>query len=369
MQEFKYFRDGATVVISFDGLNWLSKRRCSEKGTKRRDEELQSLMTSGQMIRAAEEQPITCFCILEQRGSTAPQLWRNSDCRSSLVTWPPSLSISLQHCCLPKEPRHRSKFTPLASFVSNFPKEAQWMRLILNMRDIFSFMKKDLNIVTLQDTLTLDHNSFIIFCDEDILLQRFGDTEDCRTSIGDTGWSISENNMLSDLKISTAHWPRSPSTDNSKEIQHEPVCRDSFNTCNFKSLLKSCRICSAPQVLSGRDRNVKKKKSVSFDDDVTVYLFDQESPTVELHSGPCTSLPSSYSCNLPDVILEDSGLEWEDDFSALEKSCHFQCVRHSISQQYTLSLPEQSCTALPRRFCLSQTCLFLTHVTESDLEL
>lgn len=29
--ELKYFRGGATLVISLDGLNWLSKRRCKKR--------------------------------------------------------------------------------------------------------------------------------------------------------------------------------------------------------------------------------------------------------------------------------------------------------------------------------------------------
>ncbi|XP_070846933.1 uncharacterized protein [Chaetodon trifascialis] len=366
MQEFKYFRDGATLVISLDCLNWLSKRRRRDKGIEKRDEELQLLIPSGQMIQAVEElQPVTCFCIVDQRGSAAPRLWRNSNCRSSLVTRPQSISVRPR---LSYEPIHHSALSSLASFASDCPKEAPWTRLILNMQDIFSFIKKDLNFVTQQDAVAKNqHNRFIIFCDEDIPLQLFGDTcytEDSRTSIEDTGWHIADNNTLSDLK----NWPHDPNNNNSSTgIQHELVSRDNLNTCNLKSLLKSCQICDAPGVLPGRDKDVKKRKSVSFDDDVMVYLFDQESPTLELHSGPCTSLPSSLSCNLPDVSIEGSGLEWEDDFSALEKSCHLQCVRQS--QHHTLSLPVQSCSALSRRLFLSQTCLFLTHVTESDLEL
>ncbi|XP_029311822.1 serine/threonine-protein kinase LMTK2-like [Cottoperca gobio] len=212
------------------------------------------------------------------------------------------------------------------------------------MQDIFSLIKKDSNMVTQQDSFTLNqHNSFIIFCDEDVPLPRFGGihAEACGTSKGDTGW---HNNMLSD----------GPNTNDSNGNQHEAVNRDHFN--NLKSL-KSCRIYGAPGVLSQRDFN--KRRSVTFDDDVIVYLFDQGSPTMELHSEACSSPP--------DVTLEDSGLEWEDDFSALEKNCHFQCVRHS--PQRSLSLPTRSTAALSRRFFLSQTCLFLTHVTESDLEL
>lgn len=228
-----------------------------------RNEELQLLISSGQMIQADEElQAITC--ILDQRGSAAPQLWRNSDCRSSLVTRPLPFSTSPRHCCVPEEPPHHST---LASFVSEHPKEAPWTRLILNMQDIFSLIKKDLNIMTQQDTVTTDQqNRFIIFCDQDIPLQRFGDicyTEDCGTSKGDTGWHISDNN-------STAH---GPNTNNSNGNQHELVIRDNFN--NLKSLQKSCQIYDAPGVLSGRDTNLKKRKSVSFNDDVMVYLFDQ----------------------------------------------------------------------------------------------
>ncbi|XP_038592304.1 class A basic helix-loop-helix protein 15 isoform X1 [Micropterus salmoides] len=380
--ELKYFRDGAMLVISLDGLNWLSKRSCSDKGIKKRDEEFQMLMSSGQMTQADEElQPITCVCILDQKGNAAPKLWRTSDCRSSLVTWAPRFSIPPRHYCLPEGPMHHSAFTSLASFVPQCSKMAPWTRLILNMQDVFSLFKNNLNIVTPQDTVTTDrHNSFIIFCDDDVPPQLFGDTchaVDCRTSVGDIGWHISDNNVLSDLKNFTAHWPHDPNT-NSKGIQHELVSRHNLNTCNLKSLLKSCQIYNAPGVLSGRDKNVKKRKTVCFNDDVTLYLFDQvlsscglESPTLELHPGPHTSLSSNYSCNLPEVTLEDSGLEWEDDFSALEKNCHFQCVRHSVSQHYTLSLTTQSCTALPRpeHFFLSQRFLFLTHVTESDLEL
>ena len=34
--ELKYFRDGATLVISMDGFNWLPKKRCSDKEIKKR---------------------------------------------------------------------------------------------------------------------------------------------------------------------------------------------------------------------------------------------------------------------------------------------------------------------------------------------
>ncbi|XP_067431563.1 class A basic helix-loop-helix protein 15 isoform X2 [Thunnus thynnus] len=368
MQELKYFRGGATLVVSLDGLNWLTKRKC-----KKRDEELQLWISSGEMMQADEElQPITCFCILAQRGSAAPQLWRNKDSRSSLVSRSSPFFLSLfspRHCCLPRVPICPSTFT--SSFASKCPEEALWTRFILNMRDIFSVITKDLNMTTHQDTITMNqHNKFIIFYNEDIPPQFFSDfcyAQDCWKSIGNTFCNSDNSIVSSDLKDFTSHWLDSPNTDSSKEYQSEMVVRDNLNTCKLKSLLKSCQNYNHPGKSSGMKRNIKKKKTVSFVEDVVVYLFDQESPTLELHSETCTSLPG----NLPDVTLEDSGLEWEDDFSALEKNCQFQCVRRSVSQHYTLSLPTQSWTSMsePEPFFLSQTCLYLTHVTESDLEL
>ncbi|KAG7226422.1 hypothetical protein INR49_013834 [Caranx melampygus] len=188
------------------------------------------------------------------------------------------------------------------------------------------------------------------------------DKTDFRTDRESTGCQIVDNNNVSsDLKDST------DPNNNYEDDQNETVTRDNFNLYNRKSLLKPCQDYSCPADSSRRDR--KLRKSVSFDDDVTVYLFDQETPTVELHSEPCTSLPSSSSCTLPDVTLDYSGLEWEDDFSTLEKNCHYRCVGRS--RHHDLSLPTQSWAAQsrPERYSLSQNCLFLTHVTESDLEL
>ncbi|XP_071318946.1 uncharacterized protein [Trachinotus anak] len=316
-----------------------------------------------------KQQPITCFCILDQRGSAALNLWRNSDRGSSLVTRSSSLSLSPQHCCLVEEPVQRSVFTPSASSVSERSKETPWTRLILNMRGIFPLIPKNVNLTTQQHMTAMDRpDRFIIFCGEDIPSRLFSDvhyTQDCRTFTGNADCHISDNNNVSaDLENSTAHSTSDPNN-NCQDDQDEMVIRGNFNLCTRKSVLKSCQNYNRPGGSTGRHRNVKMRKSVSFDDDVTVYLFDQESPTVELRSEPRTSLPSS---NLPDVTLEDSGLEWEDDFAALE-NCLFQCV--GDSQHCSLSLPTQSWAAQsrPERYCLSQTCLFLTHVTESDLEL
>lgn len=140
------------------------------------------------------------------------------------------------------------------------------------MQDMFSFLKKDLNIVTQQDAVTENqHNRLIIFCDEDIPQRLFSDilpTEDCWTTIADADRQVTDN---------LSHWSNAPDSNNnnSEGIQHELVSKDDFNTCKLKSLLKSCQLYAAPGGLSEGDEAVKRRKSVSFDDDVKVYLFDQ----------------------------------------------------------------------------------------------
>ncbi|XP_060884769.1 serine/threonine-protein kinase LMTK2-like isoform X1 [Labrus mixtus] len=344
MQEFKYCREGATLVISLEGLNWLSKRRCKDKRLKKRDDKLQLLMPSDQ-----ELQPITCFCVFNKRRCTGPRIQRKySDPQSSFLTWPP-VSYPPRHDYLPMEPTPRSTCTSLASFVSDCPMEARWTRPIVDMMDIIRLITKGLNIIHQQDAATM-FNRFIIFCNEDIPLELYNDIcigGDCRTSLKDTGWHLSDNNASSDFTKSTANQLHNlnANTNNSLGI--------------YKDLQKSSSICDSLGDLLRKDKKSTKRKSVSFEDDVTVYLFDQESPTLELHAGPYVSRPS-HNSNLPEATLEDTGLEWDDDFSALENNCHSQ-----------LSLQTQSCTAASRldRFSLSQTCLFLTHVTEADLEL
>ncbi|XP_071062915.1 uncharacterized protein [Pseudochaenichthys georgianus] len=264
MQELKYFRDGATLVISLDGFNWLPKKRCSDKEIKKRNEELQLFISSDQMVQA-DEKLQTITRILDQRGTASSELWRKTDCRSRLVTSPKPISTPAQH--------QTSTLTSFVSFVPDYPKDTPWTRLSLSMQDIFSLIKRDSNMVTSQDCVTMNQlNSFIIFCDEDIPLQRFGDitAEDWRTSKGDTDWHFSDTNMLSDLKDFTAH---AANTKNSNRNTQELVIRDSFN--NLKSLLRSYQICDSPGELSRTNMDVKRRKSVSFHDEVIVFLFDQ----------------------------------------------------------------------------------------------
>ncbi|XP_044034839.1 uncharacterized protein LOC122867739 isoform X2 [Siniperca chuatsi] len=78
MQELKYFRDGATLVISLDGLNWLSKRRRSDKGIKkRRDPPRSCTLGPAHLCQAAI--PATCrmshWKTVAWSGKTTSQPW------------------------------------------------------------------------------------------------------------------------------------------------------------------------------------------------------------------------------------------------------------------------------------------------------
>ncbi|XP_026207157.1 class A basic helix-loop-helix protein 15 isoform X1 [Anabas testudineus] len=325
-----------------------------------RDEELQLWTSSGQMMQADEEpQLIPRFCILNQRGRAS--LWKNTDRRSSLITQPPSLSLHPRHSCLLQEAIQHSAFTSLDSLVINFSQEVTGTRLNSNVRDIFRLMTTD------------QCKSLIIFCDEDIpphLSSNICYDKDSGVFMGNPGCNINDNNNVSsDLTNLTVHTLCEPNNNDSKDSQSEMVIRDCFHDGKCKCVLKSCQKCNNLGVSSGRDRNVKMSRSVSFDEEVIVYMFDQDSPISELHSEPCISHPGRHSSDLSDDTLEDIGLEWEDDFSALETNRHFQYVRHRWDRSFSLPTPGRTSLARPERLSLSQTCLFLIHVTESDLEL
>lgn len=72
----------------------------------------------------------------------------------------------------------------------------------------------------------------------------------------------------------------------------------------------------------------------------------------------------------PDISLMCSfpaGWEWEDDFQALENTPYFQ----TVMDPHSVSLPSLDWTSpsRPKNRSVSHTCLVLTYVTESDLEL
>ncbi|XP_051776142.1 serine/threonine-protein kinase LMTK3-like [Erpetoichthys calabaricus] len=92
---------------------------------------------------------------------------------------------------------------------------------------------------------------------------------------------------------------------------------------SLRSLLKSPR--SLEEQME-KESEREKRRNVSFFDDVTVYLFDQETPTNELSSGSApTSPPSSLdattsSANPEDRLEEKANVEMKEDSPVKKES-------------------------------------------------
>lgn len=122
-----------------------------------------------------------------------------------------------------------------------------------------------------------NHNKFISFSDDCMPPQLFSDIyslQNCNTFLGNSDCLISDNNNTTAMKSSTAQCAFCPNT-NSENDQRENVDGDNLNTANQRRLPTSSQNYNHPGESCGRDRKVKIRKSVSFDDDVIVYLFDQ----------------------------------------------------------------------------------------------
>ncbi|XP_061611310.1 serine/threonine-protein kinase LMTK1 isoform X3 [Phyllopteryx taeniolatus] len=96
------------------------------------------------------------------------------------------------------------------------------------------------------------------------------------------------------------------------------VVSDDSHARTLRGLLK------APTMLKIQEELDRKKRNVSFFDDVTVYLFDQESPTKELsaHGLPLVvegpeRVGASDDSSDGNISEESAGFEWEDDFPLL----------------------------------------------------
>ncbi|EMP39301.1 Serine/threonine-protein kinase LMTK1 [Chelonia mydas] len=189
----------------------------------------------------------------------------------------------------------------------------------------------------------------------------------------------------------------------SEESEDEPaavpiVVAESHSASNLRSLLKM------PNLLSQAfcEDLERKKKAVSFYDDVTVYLFDQESPTRELSdqtfpevtapspqpvqsnstspTGPVDRLSASDDSSDGHASEESSGFEWDDDFPLMP-------VKSSLMSSLTVTpvMPVSAVPSLPSlvpvqkqvlpiqfsRFTVSAAPVSrfsITHVSDSDIE-
>ncbi|XP_066432485.1 serine/threonine-protein kinase LMTK2 [Eleutherodactylus coqui] len=164
---------------------------------------------------------------------------------------------------------------------------------------------------------------------------------------------------------------------------------------NLKSLMKVRKPASDKQ-------EKKSSKAVSFFDDVTIYLFDQETPTKELGtravdtSSQMSSNSSPVSPSAPGYRFTNSesstdeeggGFEWEDDFTSPEPAFINKPATNPVGTKLSVNpskyfsppppprSPDQSWTHAPApfysRFSISPANIAnfsLTHLTDSDIE-
>ncbi|KAJ6659707.1 hypothetical protein lerEdw1_018420 [Lerista edwardsae] len=217
---------------------------------------------------------------------------------------------------------------------------------------------------------------------------------------GDDADEEDENSDDSEDDMRTFHL-HGLSSDSDEEMVHPVpvILTNSDDGKHLRSLLK------CPTLLgqsSPRENSLKnERKAVTFFDDVTVYLFDQETPTKELvnrtaesnHSASDnTPVPASglsylnkFTNSESSTDEEGGGFEWDDDFPSPEPSLISKAGSSLINSKPSLQpskyfsppppprSPEQNWSpALPySRFSISPANIAsfsLTHLTDSDIE-
>ncbi|XP_007498336.1 serine/threonine-protein kinase LMTK2 [Monodelphis domestica] len=204
-----------------------------------------------------------------------------------------------------------------------------------------------------------------------------------------------ENSDDSDDDLRAFHLHSLSSESEDETVHPVPVIlSDNDNGKHLRSLLKLPTSVGSDKP---PDNWRKDKKAVTFFDDVTVYLFDQETPTKELgHRGAEANNPES---NSPTPLLgpnylsrftnsesstdeEGGGFEWDDDFSqesfmsktadnlgskpSLQTSKYFSPPppSRSIEQSWSHSSPYSRFSISPANIASFS----LTHLTDSDIE-
>ncbi|XP_045924352.1 serine/threonine-protein kinase LMTK1 isoform X1 [Micropterus dolomieu] len=159
------------------------------------------------------------------------------------------------------------------------------------------------------------------------------------------------------------------------------VVSDNSEAHKLRSLLKMPTLLTTENLEEELER---KKKTVSFYDDVTVYLFDQESPTKELAEhgfplgaeGQSSQSKSQQRVNASDdssdgnISEESAGYEWEDDFSLLPLPTS-SAASDSLSPRSIPKGPDPKPAVQYSRFTVSPSNVSrfsITHISDSDMD-
>ncbi|XP_064170873.1 serine/threonine-protein kinase LMTK2-like isoform X1 [Anguilla rostrata] len=208
-----------------------------------------------------------------------------------------------------------------------------------------------------------------------------------------------ENSEDSDDEDMQAYRLHSSASDSDDEpLPPAPVViMDTSHAHSLRSLLKA----ATPSSAAADAHSLPRKKAVSFFDDVTLYLFDQEIPTKDLgdHFSESSSQVSEFGSPAPPSSLlnrltnsesstdEEGGtFEWDDDFPSPESSFISKATGDvdkskappAVASQYFSPPPPDHAPepSWPRpstfsRFSISPASIAnfsLTHLTDSDME-
>ncbi|XP_029311853.1 serine/threonine-protein kinase LMTK1 isoform X2 [Cottoperca gobio] len=159
------------------------------------------------------------------------------------------------------------------------------------------------------------------------------------------------------------------------------VVSDNSEDHKLRSLLKAPTLLTTENI----DEELEcKKKTVSFFDDVTVYLFDQESPTKELaeHDFPLGAegqssrsksherLNASDDSSDGNISEESAGYEWEDDFPLFPLPTS-SVASGSPPPRSIPKAPELKPAVQYSRFTVSPSNVSrfsITHISDSDMD-
>ncbi|XP_030610406.1 serine/threonine-protein kinase LMTK1 isoform X3 [Archocentrus centrarchus] len=204
------------------------------------------------------------------------------------------------------------------------------------------------------------------------------DGEEADEEDGDT-----DDSDESDEELRTYNMQEQSGGEESEEECHPVpiVVSDNSEAHKLRSLLKMPTLLTAENL---EEELEHKKKTVSFFDDVTVYLFDQESPTKELaehgfplgaegqtsQSKPQERVNPSDDSSDGNISEESAGFEWEDDFPLLPLPTSSAASDSPPSCPITKT-PDTKPAMQYSRFTVSPSNVSrfsITHISDSDMD-